>query len=66
MNSTIQKAFASFSVGGLIGVVVQYVLTHFDPSAFGILGPFISTVVGAAATALTHHFQTSNSSTSGS
>lgn len=59
--STIQKAFKSLTLGGVIGTLALYALNHFDPSALGTWGVLLGPVIAAVTTAIAHHFQTNSS-----
>lgn len=54
--SSLKQAFKSLTISGVIALLVNYGLAHFDPSAFGpTWGPLIGGLVGVLSGVLTHH-----------
>jgi tetrahydromethanopterin S-methyltransferase subunit C len=54
--SSLQQAFKSLTIGGVISVLVAYLGAHFDPAVFGpTIGPMIGALIGVIVGVLSHH-----------
>lgn len=57
----LKKLLGSISVGGALGTLAVYLLSHVDLSGLGVVGLALGPVIAAIIAAITHELQTPQS-----